>query len=782
MKIADPGGSKRTNGNEHAPHERPEMTYWAHSDPDKRPPGHADAKWQPLSDHLQNVAEIAALLAGSARPGDESLLSAARTAGLLHDLGKYTDCFQNMILTGKGRCQHSAHGAVIAAYGCRRMDVAHAIAGHHGGIPDRDNDGGTRSLQVRLKETRAEAESLQARAAPGLSALFVPAAGPKMPVTSDNFDLHTRMLFSCLVDADRLDSSHQAPLFPPMNAEDRLAALLASIEQLAAKAPEGVVKEARRQVLEDCLNAASCPEKLLSLTVPTGGGKTLSAMAFALKRASLFPGLYRRVIVVIPYLSIIEQNADVYAGVFGHDAILEHHSGSFDRLRPNDDDHFVPDSPDKDETYTPAARRPATENWSAPLIVTTSVRFFESLFSNRPSDLRRVHSIARSIVILDEVQTLPRRLIAPLLTMIRELSDQWGCTFVFSTATQPAFQKPPGSPAQDPRLPTGTIREIVREPDRLHTVLKRVTIDWELDRAVSWEEIADRIMHPSNSSSLCVVNLREHASVLFDAVLAKAGNDSPEAIFHLSTRMCAAHRLVILNRIKRRLKERLPCRVISTQLIEAGVDLDFDVVFRALGPLDSVLQAAGRADREGLATARLGQPAGRVIVFRSPDEKTPPNEYREATDITRVMAKNALQRGQPLQTDSTEQMTRYWNRYFTEGDDLGTPLQKLRLEAKFATLADKFEMISNRTLDVFVPYDDAGRSAIQELRETGLLNKLMRAKLQRYTVGLRPYELEKARGVLEEIRKDSGIWVAVERAYTERKGLKLELSAEDNFI
>src|ERR1019366_2953671 len=210
------------------------------------------------------------------------------------------------------------------------------------------------------------------------------------------------------------------------------------------------------------------------------------------------------------YLSIIEQNAEVYSRVFGSDAILEHHSGSFDRLRQGaDDKHFVPASPEKEETgYTPGALRTVTENWDAPLIVTTSVRFFESLFSNRPSDLRRVHNIARSVVILDEVQTLPRRLLAPLLSMIRELSDHWGCTFVFSTATQPAFQKPAEANRKDARCLEGTIREIVAEPAQLQTALKRVTIEWELDRTAGWAELAGRILaHPR---VLGVVNLTEH--------------------------------------------------------------------------------------------------------------------------------------------------------------------------------------------------------------------------------------------------------------------------------
>jgi CRISPR-associated endonuclease/helicase Cas3 len=343
-------------------------TYWAHSDPKGLPPDHPEAKWQRLSEHLENVSKIAGELASRARPSDESFRRAAEIAGGLHDFGKYTDCFQNMILTGKGRCPHSAHGAVIAN-DTGSPDAGLAIAGHHAGIPD--IKGGTGTFHVRLRDARADAEGLRARASedlPALSPLFLPPTMARK-VGSVEFDLHTRMLFSCLVDADRLDSGGLRPAFIPLFPEKRLAELLAHVEELADSPGDPTVKQARRQVLDNCLSAAEFPERLLSLTVPTGGGKTLSAMAFALQRAAS-SDVYRRIIVVIPYLSIIEQNADVYARVFGSDAVLEHHSGSFDRLRRGDDDHFVPDVADAQEAgYSAPERRPATENWDAPLKV-----------------------------------------------------------------------------------------------------------------------------------------------------------------------------------------------------------------------------------------------------------------------------------------------------------------------------------------------------------------------------------------------------------------------------
>ncbi len=465
--------------------------------------------------------------------------------------------------------------------------------------------------------------------------------------------------------------------------------------------------------------------------------------------------------------------------MFGRDAILEHHSGICDRLVTKDGEHFAPAvSDEQEEDAAAGAYRSETENWDAPLIVTTSVRFFESLFSNRPSDLRRVHNIARSIVILDEVQTLPKRLLAPLLAVIRELSEDWGCTFVFSTATQPAFQRGIESP-KDVRLAPGSVKEIVQNPAALRASLKRVHIDWQIKKPAGWPEVAQQLF--SQSQALCIVNLRDHASALFDEASQQArerGLD-PDGLFHLSTRMCAVHRLDVLARIKDRLSRHLPCWAISTQLVEAGVDVDFPLVLRAAGPLDAVFQAAGRADREGRLTANLGQPGGRVVVFLPEDSRTPPNDYKLATQLTLTMAREALLRGAALQVDSAEAIQSFFERYYGEGADLGEALQEMRTNAKFATLADNFEMISSRTRDVFVPYGKYTLNWLEELRTIGCLTGELRRKLQRSAVGLQPYEFDKARGVLSEVRPGSEIWIAVEGSYSHIKGLKFQLEDED---
>jgi CRISPR-associated endonuclease/helicase Cas3 len=719
----------------------------------------------------------------------------ASVAGLLHDYGKYTDCFQKMLATGRGACQHAIHGALLSYLGTGDRplkpvypQVALAIAGHHSGIPDYTGSGKSLAEKVKDERYRSEADHLFQRAAAdslklgrALAELSTPATITQTQ-TKVEPDLYTRMLFSCLVDADRLDSAGRSPLELPLNAKERLGILMRHLENLQGLAADGAVKEMRRHVLQDCLDAAGGAGNLFSLSVPTGGGKTLSAMAFALQRAALQPERFRRVIVVIPYLSIIEQNAKVYAEIFGAEALLEHHSGSLMKLKPQGDSShevFVPDDKaDEEERYQRTGVRVETENWDAPLIVTTSVRFFESLFSNRPKDLRRVHNIARSIVVLDEVQTLPRRLLAPLLGMMKELADDWNTNFVFSTATQPAFER--ATSRKDPRWEPGTLREIVREPEALRAKLRRVELRWEIREPVGWPGVAERALDASQC--LAIVNLRDHARELFNQVLRLAqdrGMDC-EGIFHLSTRMCAAHRLRVLDKIRNRLKSGATCHVISTQLVEAGVDVDFPLVLRALAPLDSIVQAAGRADREGRRTAEAGHPAGVVVVFRPEDHRMPPNEYAEATAITESIVEQARLDGKCVQVDSAEEMAAYFERYYGVSDErvLGSGLEALRLNLKFATLADQFEMINNRTKDVFVSDDDEARTAIAEFRNNYQLTPELRRTLQRHTVGLNPSEFKKAYGVLEEFPVGSEIWIASDYAYDERLGLSFEPGPE----
>lgn len=732
------------------------MKYWAHSDPLNLPDTHPDANWQPLSQHLHQVGALAEGFAKEAQPKDTAFHLTAKATGLLHDLGKYTEAFQDKIRGKAVQAPHSAHGAAIARK-AKAIEAAFAIAGHHAGLPNPKGD--RAGLAERTKHVDGVLEDLwnaAVRDCPELSECKN--SLPPSSETFANFDVRTRMLFSCLVDADRIDSSGDSQTGALLSAASRLNRLLTFIGQRAAQVPDGPVKRARMAVLEACRSAAGRSGNLFSLTVPTGGAKTLASMAFALERARAFPDV-RRIIVVIPYLSIIEQNAQVFIDALGPDAILEHHSGDSDTREGED-------------SYENPRKRRATENWDAPIIVTTSVRFFESLFSHRPSDLRRVHNIARSVVILDEVQTLPRNFLQPILGMIKDLAKNWQTTFLFCTATQPAFEK---SKSEDPRWEPGTVQEVMPRPRELFGQLKRVVVEWPKEKS-TWKQIASGMADARRA--LCIVNTRNHALALYREV---SGNPAIDAasVFHLSTRMCPTHRLKTIAKIKARLDDAAAsCIVVSTQLVEAGVDLDFPVVYRAVGPLDSIAQAAGRCDREGRLTAALGSPAGKVIVFEPEDESLPPGVYREATERTRVLIREG-----ELSIDNPDCIRHYFDRLYGEAN-LGDDIEKLRSEAKFRQLSEKFEMIPDNTESVFVPYDAQACALIDELNATGVLHFKLRRGLQRYTVGLYEKEVHAAvrSGALYEVRPGSNLWVCPKGLYDEKLGLGSEPSAKQMVI
>jgi len=378
------------------------------------------------------------------------------------------------------------------------------------------------------------------------------------------------------------------------------------------------------------------------------------------------------------------------------------------------------------------------------------------------------------VIVLDEVQTLPRRLLAPLLGMLRELTDDWGCSIVLSTATQPAFEAPVGC-RQSYAWPAGTVTPII-PPARSHNMarsLQRAAIESELDRPVSWEELAGRMQaHPQ---TLCVVNLRDHASALFDALHAAPGQGLDcSGLFHLSTRMCAAHRLDVLASIRERLRSGMPCRIVSTQLVEAGVDLDVPIAFRAMGPLDSVIQVAGRVDREGRLTAKAGIPAGRLIVFRPEDERYPGGvrgHYKAATEITRGL----ISEFDDVQTYHLDAMRAYFDRYYGAADGLGRgeDLAAMRNSdaPRFRSLADAFEMIESRTRSIFVPYGE-GEALLSEIAESKALDREHLRKLQRYTVALQPYEFDAAKGQgIFELWPGSDLWSCSSAQYDDVKGL-----------
>lgn len=557
-----------------------------------------------------------------------------------------------------------------------------------------------------------------------------------------------RMLFSCVVDADFLDT--EAFMEPDKGkirggnpTLEELSPLFASyMETKVKKADSTRVNAIRSEILKQCVLKASEQPSIFSLTVPTGGGKTLSSMAFAMNHALKHD--QRRIIYVIPYTSIIEQTADQLRDIFG-DAVLEHHSNI-----------NIPET--EDETFNKS--KLASENWDAPIIVTTTVQFFESLYASRPSRCRKLHNIVNSVVILDEAQLLPPDLLNPILRALTELHKNYGVTLLLSTATQPAFG-PHKSDFNFEGLPD--IKEIIDDPKSLHEKLKRVKINVpaNLSSETSWEELAKELS--GYQTVLCVVNRRDDCRRLHALM--------PEGTVHLSALMCGAHRSEVIADIKQRLKDGAPTRVISTQLVEAGVDLDFPVVYRAIAGLDSIAQAAGRCNREGLSDE------GKVFVF-APQSKTPPGLLRQATEIgSRLLAKGMAD---PL---TPAMFAEYFKElYWLRGDRLDAKgiladlIPDSELRFSFRTAGGKFRIIDeSQYLPVFVRYGK-GEELVDLLFEKGPERWLMR-KLQRYVVNVPRYMLDRLKKdwIIEE--PHPSLFVQSKRGlYSEETGFRYESS------
>jgi len=653
--------------------------YFAHSSPHGTPP---PVGWQLLREHLAGVASLAKQLAE--RTGVPDLPAAAEAAGWLHDLGKYRSEFQNFIrgLPPRGSKQHKETGAAWAAKG-GDLPVAFAVLGHHHGLPDKDNAAtsvqgpdGLAVLSAVEQVARAECHALA-----GLPLVH---RGEASAAT----DIFTRLLLSCLVDADWTDTSDherrvkgwpEFPKAPSLNPAERLRSLLTFIEIQAARAKQKNPKIAdlRRQVLDACLSAAEMPPGLFSLGVPTGGGKTLSGLAFALKHAA--EQNLRRVIYVAPYTSILDQNAAVIRqslGVNSSDLTVFEHQSLAEPQGPNL----------ADEKQTSAAARLA-ENWDSPIVITTNVQFFESLFSNKPGRCRKLHNIARSVVILDECQTLPPDLVKPTCQMLQQLTTDLGCTVVLCTATQPAFNHE--SLRDDRRDHRLLPREIIPAELDLFSALRRVQIDWPArDARLPWAKLAARML--ATAASLCIVNTKRAARDLFTEL-----NQSSNAVYHLSTDMCPAHRLSVLAAIKSRLDSKQSVFVVSTQLIEAGVDIDFPCVFREMAPLEAIIQAAGRCNREGL----LPDAGGQVTVFRSEKENIPGGWYRLGRD---VLEANFLAAGHAPRIDDAADVRDYFHHLYWKRSLDPKNVVGMRRGFKFESAAEAYKLIPDETAPVVV--------------------------------------------------------------------------------
>lgn len=604
------------------------MPIFAHSSDD------AVEKWESLDAHLQRVGGRAGDFASKLDGADWG-----RALGLLHDIGKAKPGFQDYILSlgKKPSVPHASEGAAFAMrhYGraCPRpfdapigRMLAFCIAGHHAGLANgSSNGGGLTPLNDRIDG----AEDVSAWHRPVNLPVFEKAPRPLLLKEPFAWAFFTRMLFSALVDADRLETeawSQEAKNDPTLRGWDgRLADLHAALDshllsRFGTAHPTDALARLRAEVLADCRAAARNPTGLYSLTVPTGGGKTLSSLAFALEHAAYYADKIDRVIYVIPFTSIVDQTADVFRGALGDvDAVLEHHSAF--------DDEKLKTWLDREEDLGVEKLRLAAQNWDRPIVVTAAVQFFESLFANAPGRCRKLHNIARSVVILDEAQTLPIKLIRPCLAALKELARAYGTTVVLCTATQPALTKGEFEKVSGSRPPPEALQgvcEIIAPGRNLDGRLKRVS------GAVSANPLGDDQLIEAlagTDQGLVVLNNRRHARELFVAMK----QSGVEGARHLSTAMTAAHRQHTLKAITVDLSHGRPVRLVSTSLIEAGVDISFKAVWRASAGLDQIVQAAGRCNRNG----ELGPDGGRLIIFDP--------EAKEGRGVPRELEQNAAE-------------------------------------------------------------------------------------------------------------------------------------------
>lgn len=748
-------------------------SFWAHT-----PNAAVGIPEHLLKEHLRSVAQRAVANASHfSIPNVEPLL---HVAGLLHDLGKYKLEFQRERLgydpkfgkatpaSGK-RIDHSSMGAVVVYPGSAQplplkdalLALSRIIAAHHSGLSD------AHAFEARVKERqhdpfRTEALNYAVAELPEMRDVNkqLGSLGLELPVKSQEF--LTRMLLSCLVDADQTDT--EAHCSPRKGAVRRRK--LASLEELLTRLGESQTKfkldtelnRLRKEMYDQASEAAELEPGFFRLTMPTGAGKTRTSLAFALKHA-LTHNL-QRVVYAVPFTTIIDQTAQVFRSILneeGEENVLEHHSAlELGQLG---------------EEETQLWAKLLTETWNAPLVVTTTVQLFESLFANKTSRIRKLHSVAGSVIVLDEVQSLPTGLLKPILDGLNELVTRYRVSVVLCTATQPALSAESGF--DFPELQN--VRDIVHGAEVYFKKLERVTYTLNIAEPTPWYAVAKRLGEAEQA--LCIVNLRRHARELFEQVREKDAQ-----ALHLSTHMFPAHRKQQLRLIRRRLRRGQPCRVVSTQLIECGVDVDFPNVFRALGPLDAIVQAAGRCNREGkLRDEQRNLKKGRVWVFKPEDAVTPKGDYFVKVQKAETMLKAAPD------LNSHTVFEAYFRDVYERSDTDAKGVQKLREDLEFSQVAEKFRLIDSDTVPVVITGVSAegrtfalktARKLLRELEVTPThIRRELWRELQLYSVNIFRAQLPKLSRYLRQIRLQNGAeldlyeWLGV---YDIRMGIQLE--------
>lgn len=674
------------------------MNYIAH----KR--GESDNEDQLLLEHLKNVSELSEKFAECLNLSDY-----AEIIGMLHDIGKYSNRFQQRI-NGNDRIKvdHSTCGAQEAVK--RKLTMAaFCIAGHHGGIPNIGRKGDRDTDPTLMGRLNRNTENYSAWVNEVDSSKFKPISEP---FTNDRipYTFILRFLFSCLVDADYIDTeSFMSNGSVSRKSGDELSLLLNLLNKHIEKwqNPSGKLNILRTQMLNECIKVGQInSDKLFTLTVPTGGGKTISSMAFALNYA--VKHRKKRIIYVIPYTSIIEQNAEVFRKIFGIQNVLENHSNV--DLKNVDDE-------------TKIQMMLAAENWDSPIIVTTGVQFFESMFSNKPSKSRKIHNIADSVVIFDEAQMLPLDYLLPCATAIRQLAENYNSAVVLCTATQPNFQSILNLTGKKNEL---QLTEICKSAENLTDDFRRVNFKYE--GKLEDDEMALELKQ--RNQVLCIVNKKSHAQKIYSMLGVSDEN------FHLSTYMYPAHRQKVLKEIRQRLDENKPCRVISTSLIEAGVDIDFPTVYRAISGIDSILQAGGRCNRE--------------------------NKRNSSDCVVHIFNTNEVLSYQQTNTDAAlEVIKKYGDKiylpeaikmyfdnlyYYRDIDKTHKVFDKKSIingltNLEFESVAQKFKMIENDTKALYICTEE-NINEIENLRHGNYSKELFR-NLQQYVVNLYERDFKK---------------------------------------
>lgn len=708
---------------------------------------------QSIEEHCLNVARLARELIYEDEDscGQNDL---AYNAGLLHDFGKYRPDFQRYILASSGANQSGkvppkAPHAIVGAIEARRLfddpmiadTLAYCISGHHRGLYDH-NEMKKRLCQGEHKRWCDACEKLTSEENLGTT----DCDDVDEP---DDLQMAIRMLFSALVDADRLDTERF--MTPDLSAErlrikGNYASLCTLRERLRAKtesfssAPDTPVNRARAYFLRSCrTHGAESDPGIYTLSLPTGAGKTISSMAWALEMA--IRNHHDRIIYVIPYTSIITQTAMVFREIFGKENILEHHSEIVVEQQTEDDK--------SDEQMS--RLKFLTENWDAPIILTTNVQFFESLFASKPAKCRKVHSIANSVIVMDEVQALPEGFLSPILSAIDTLSEAFHCSILCCSATQPVYDEDLNSPddGSDYYTPLDTRGDLVPREAKYFVPFDRV--DYHLEpQTLTSQELADRLA--AEYSVLCVLNSRKDAGQVYRA-LRDLPQVNADEVIHLSRSMCSAHLRRTIETIKDRMREGKPTKVISTQLIEAGVDLDFPCVWRAHSGLGSIIQAGGRCNREGKMERR-----GQVFVFSLADGSRPFGNIARGCNATKML----LHKLSNKITDPTdpEVIAKYYRLYFKDIPDFDTEgiaqdLTEDPEDINFESAAERFKLIDDKgTFPVIVPYMKEGKALVRKIRNHEILSREDYHRLQEYSVSLRQgdYTTLLGHGNIEQIQ------------------------------